>query len=928
MTASEEEMSNIPVDSTRGSLLTDIQNSSNTTPMRSGTTIMALNDKTTHEVATILERPVLLGNYSWSTTDAAIPIQLTPTDYENDTQNFLQQWNFPQDILTNSPNAVDKLARYQYLKADVEIEIKWNAQPFLQGALMLVYNPYYNQVQDFRRKGTRFMASQTSCPHKIASIQEGDSFKLICPYANIYDLFDLSNSNNQFGSVFLYVFSSLIGSEAPTSITFSAFARFVNPQFFVPTHIDTMAEVKDKHQIARLTRRGLYAQSDVDPVAAPDTGETETPGPVSKVAKGVTLISEVLSNVPVIGKVASSVAWVSRAVGKTAASFGWSKPISIQPQQTMIVKPTHSLIHTEGKDDSMTLALIQDNGVDGSSFVPESVDEMAFSHALARPNVFHAVTRTSTQFSGQKLLTAWEVSPLSQYQYGNTEDSQTLYLGSFAYTAQCFATLWRGSIVYDIMVVKTQYHQGRFVVVFLPETNLEDVPSELGDLNNTNYNVICDLHSAEEVGGRTRYSVTVPYISNTPWRETYKRTSDTSNPGPDATTLDTKTGCLAIYSLNDLVFPDTVANQVTFFVSHRAGDDFELARPQLNLAPGFQSLYAQSDIGEFVLPPEENLLVPNHSPMDTTAQTTGEYFKSLRSIIKRQGVLTFLDQIADYVGLKTRSFEENATAGYRTCSRENSNDRVFPTPFYMASFLYRFYYGSSVTKVVPPTPDTTGIAYLTFDEDLAPQKVLPAIDAVGQPVIAQLQSLSNALEVRTPFYRGIRADVVNSNQAPVLGDVRTCIRLFDRSPGANTSVPSFVYEGAGDDFSFFFLIGPPPMMDIKNVDTFSTLPSGTVYEYDPVSVTNFNQNTPGFIAVGPFAVTPNNFTTAKIISAVRSTIEVTFTDATTQEFPLAGATADQASLEIPYDGPKIVDSATSVANLKAQPSIQVTVGNP
>merc|ERR1739838_567175 len=132
---------------------------------------------------------------------------------------------------------------------DIEIEVKINAQPFLQGALMLVYNPYYNQTGDFRRKGTRFLASQTSCPYKIVSIEEGNSLKITCPYANIYDLFDLGNSDNQFGTVFLYVFS----------------------------------KARDAHDIKRLQNKGYrVAQNDVKPVSAPDTGEVETSGPVSK----------------------------------------------------------------------------------------------------------------------------------------------------------------------------------------------------------------------------------------------------------------------------------------------------------------------------------------------------------------------------------------------------------------------------------------------------------------------------------------------------------------------------------------------------------------------------------------------------------------------------------------------------------------------
>merc|ERR1712169_80554 len=83
-------------------------------------------------------------------------------------------------------------------------------------------------------------------------------------------------------------------------------------------------------------------------------------------------------------------------------------------------------------------------------------DELNFEYIFGRPNFFHAQTAGQTLFTNRKKITAWEVSPLSQYQYGNTEDSQTLYLGSFAY-ASMMGTLWRGTINYDIMVVKTPY---------------------------------------------------------------------------------------------------------------------------------------------------------------------------------------------------------------------------------------------------------------------------------------------------------------------------------------------------------------------------------------------------------------------------------------------------------------------------------------
>jgi len=919
---------NTKVDSTRGKLLTDIQMSAESVPMTSSVTQMALNDTTRHEIKSILERPVNLGTFEWKTADAALPIHLALSAYDAGTQRHLQQFNFPQDIFSNSPLVVDKLKNYQYFKSDIEIEVKINAQPFLQGALMLVYNPYFHQTGDFRRKGTVYLASQTSCPNKIVSIEEGNSVKLICPYANIYDLFDLANSDNQFGTAFLFVFSALLGPNAAETAKYTVFARFVNPQFFVPTHVDVMPVARDLHEIKRLETKGYrVAQSDVTPVASRDTGEVETSGPVSKVAGGVATVADVLSGIPVIGSVASSVAWVSRVIGRTAASLGWSKPTSIQPQSKVVVKPNNTLIHSEGNDDATTLALLQDNGIDGSSMIPEKVDEMNLNFILGRPNYFHAQTASETLFSARNKITAWEVSPLSQYQYGEVEDSQTMYFGSFAY-ASMFGTLWRGTINYDIMVIKTTFHQGRFAVVFLPETNLADVPDKLGDLLNTNYSVICNLKDRLDELGRTTFRISMPFISNTLWRETYKRTTNTDNPGPDATTLDTKTGCLAIYSLVDLSFPPTVSPSVTFYVAHSAGEDYKIGRPVLNLAPGFQSRYAQSDTGTVFIPENEDLIVDSHRSCDVTAQTTGEYFTSLRALIKRFGRFANLFQQSDFVSLRSRHMSEDKTSGVRVMSRLNFSDRVSPTPWYMASFLYRFYNGSSQLKIIPFTPGVVADSFLSFDEDIETQKQVPESDEIGQPLFQQNQQISNAFEIRTPYYRAVRCDVVDSNQVPVLGDVRTNIRCRNLANYGGATQTSSLYEAAGDDFNFFFMIGPPPMSDIRNLRSTSTFPTGIERTVDMSSITAITTDL-GFAIGIPTTFAPQPTTMVNPIAAsTRDTVAITYTDTSTELVPVTscniGFDTPDYIFRAPLNPAKTLDAAATLAEWQAYPIFTIT----
>lgn len=940
MTTSSQETydytQDIPKETTRGNILTDVQMSVKETPMPSATRMMALNDSTSHDIYTILERPVNLGTYTWTTDSPSIPVQLRYSDFQADTRNYLQKLNFPQDIFANSPLVVDKLKNYQYLKADIEIEIKVNAQPFLQGALMLVYNPYYDQVGRFRRVGTRFLASQTSCPHKIMSIEDSNSLKLTLPYCNIYDLFDLSNSANQFGTAFLYVFAPLVGIEAIETVHYTVFARFVNPQFYVPTSKDVISEQRTNHEISRLEKLGYtVAQSEVAPVANPDTGETQISGPVSKAAAGVAMVAEVAGKVPLVSSIASSVAWVARAIQGTAASLGWSKPTSIIPQCKVVNKPMSTLIHTEGNDDATTLALIQDNGIDGSSFIPENKDEMALSSLFSIPNYFHAKTVQAPAFAGRQLLTKWEVSPFSSYQYDEIEDPQTLYLGSFAYTSM-MGSLWRGTINFDIRVIKTPYHNGRFVAVFFPETNMADVPSVLTEELNTNYNVVFNLKDRQDEDSASVYRVSVPFISNTPWRETYKRTGNSTL--PNAETLETKTGCMALYSLVDLSSPPTVADRVTFYIAHSGGTDYQISRPLMNLAPGYQLAYAQSDIGKAFIPEDDNLLVPSHGSQDVTAQTTGEYFNSLRALIKRFGKFTNLTPSDTYTGFKHTNWTETE-AGRRTYDIGTIAPNIFPTPFYMASFLYRFFNGSVSTKLVPGSPWATIRSYLSIDEDLS--GLLPIFDdeSVGQPVFEQQQGTACAFEVRTPYYRGIRGEVVGTNQEPLLGGVRTNYQIFNNS-GIGTLGPSSFYEAAGDDFNFFFQIGPPPMCDIRSVDPTSVVP-----------ITSFNETSADYTGVTAISTfVGESFATASAVTYTpainppdekffglytRENIGFTlvYSDNTTEfislnECGVYKAIAGSSRLAFRYDTTKTINNTLTLQNIQLMGTVTIYTDAP
>jgi len=883
-------------------------------PMASSTIQMALTDTTSHDIRTILERPVNLGTFEWQPNSPTLDPILLASNYDADQQNYLKQFNFPQDIFASSPIALAKLDNFQYLKADIEIEVKVNAQPFFQGALLLVYNPYYNDLGDFRRKGTRFLASQTSCPYKILNLESANSCKLICPYANIYDMFDLASSNNQFGTVFIYVFAPL-QSSAAESVKYTVFARFINPEFMVPTS-----------RVAAMSNLGAlrYAESDMQPSSGKDSGEVNASGPISTIANTVATVSDVLTDVPLVGAVASSVAWVARMVSGVASVFGLSKPTINAKQCLSVLKPGSAMIHSEGFDDATTLALLQDNGIDGSSFIPEKKDEMVLSHLFSRPNFFHRFEGDTVKFSSRSLISAWNVGPISAQQIGSSGvETDTLYLGSFSY-ASTFGTLWRGTINYDIMVVKTCFHQGRFAVVFFPETSVGNVPNTLTDQLTTNYSVICNLKDRQDEQSRDTYRISVPFISNTNWRQTLVTTEDST----EVVTTDESSsiGSLAVYSLVDLSFPPTVASNVTFLVAHSGGSDYQIARPKLQLGPGFKRRYAQSDVGPYVEPDDENLLVPSHIHRDVTAQTTGEYFASLRALVKRFGFLCGILSSSTFVGVKFRLFQEGPTSGTRVLSStvDKSGDLlVSPTPWYMASFLYRFMHGSNYTKIIPVNPSSRVRAYLEFDNNPIAIQTQLARSVIGKPVFEQSQQVSNAFEIRTPYYRAIRNEVVGGTESPILGAVRTCLSIEESEVPTNT-VDNRLYEAAGDDFSFFFQIGPPPMMPIGNYFITSSLPGGLPFTFTlPNPLTLATLTIGGVSYIGPATGVDDyvgpllNSTPASIVSGDPGFRDIVYDDSSSGFLYLSTGILRSIVLQnqfgLPYDASKTPDLAATAA---------------
>lgn len=128
-----------------------------------------------------------------------------------------------------------------------------------------------------------------------------------------------------------------------------------------------------------------------------------------------------------------------------------------------------------------------------------------------------------------------------------------------------FFRYWRGDIKVTLKAVKTSFHSGRILLVWIPQDGNGITPTTVLPADKLAYlhRTIIDLRNESE------WTFTLPYCSTSTWKNVYP----TSSNGLDSS------GLFQIYLLNTLTAPDSCASNINFLVEWSAGENFEFAVP-------------------------------------------------------------------------------------------------------------------------------------------------------------------------------------------------------------------------------------------------------------------------------------------------------------------------------------------------------------
>jgi hypothetical protein len=518
------------------------------------------------------------------------PIDIASNDIGTASSGLLLTINLPEDIIS-SPVYAQKLYGYQGVRGTIRLRLTLSANPFQQGRLILAFHPQ-GQVAGVL-PGLRLLNLQTitQLPHVEIDLACQSEVDLLIPYTNPKAFYDLVANTGHWGQAYLYVYSPLkTGSGGSTTVGYTIFASFekdltlVNPTLFtapppellvrakarrkMPTTKNIaaaksntvyasyqMMNLKKGSQLSQRMRTNAYqivgrGQNATEQEAE---GEAKT-GSITKALQGVHSIVKSATSIPILSDLAAPVSWATGIASGLASAFGWAKPRFDTPfTQHCTVNQLGLAANVDGASLAMPMGLSATNKVQVlPGFAGSNVDEMAFDHLVPIPAWGQTVNWKTVDPTGTILYSkslnprAWEIAATD-----GTVQYHTTYPMSYI---NRFLLYYRGTIRHRIKLVKTVYHKGKLLVVFLP-----GVTGATPSLEDTAYlhRSIIDLTEGNEM------EFEFPYTQN----DFYTAPANSY-------------GQVLIMVVNELVAPSTCANNIDLLIEVSGAPGFEFAIPR------------------------------------------------------------------------------------------------------------------------------------------------------------------------------------------------------------------------------------------------------------------------------------------------------------------------------------------------------------
>nr|QYV43049.1 MAG: structural polyprotein [Picornavirales sp.] len=637
----------------------------------------------------------------------------------------------------------------------------------LCGALMTTWLPCANQnhITTFSEN----IHTLSGMHHQILSVPNNNTVCITVPFnTNMNYLYINKDRKNELGTLTITVFSPLLTSTANVTdgVDILVYANFVNVQAIVSTPLSAQSTWGAGTVCYPLT---LAKQAD-------EQDEKTVKGIISGPTSILSQAASLVAGIPVISGVASSVSVIADSISSLSAAMGLSKPRNLATTTFTLPRIFANVGYADAQDNSVVLGLNPKNHVViQPSLFGSNKDELNIAYLSRQPTMLFSTHWDVSHKVGTSLISL-PVHPYigNKQKEGNLQKTNMTHMG---YLASVF-TYWRGSITFTFEIFSTSMHAGQLVVGFIPKGSWSA---------QTNFPFETTIKKKIHVTGeetRTVESFTVPFISSTMMNQLMTPFSEIDY------TSDVATGALIVKVAKPLVTTSLASEKIYINIWVQAGDDFELALPDLNKLKiiHYGGMKEESDQAPDLLP------TASHRP----DLINGESILNIRQLLKIS-TLKYYSSFSLSPGHNQIHFPAHSFTGSQDANEIHDT--------YYAHFmrLYRYSRGSIRHKVMFKSFEGKASAIMSTSHNI-PYRWTTKHTLEGAPWCTTHSKLAPFLEYEIPYYSNLKAQVHGEYPSR-----RSAIVQLLSFEDEMKNVPFTLYESIGDDFSAGYLMGVPPL---------------------------------------------------------------------------------------------------------------------
>jgi len=460
-------------------------------------------------------------------------------------------------------------------------------------------------------------------------------------------------------------------------------------------------------------------------------------------------------------------------------------------------------------------------------FSGTETDEMDFAFIASVPAYQGQFNWTTAQAQATTLFSTL-CSPNTSATTTNGSGTNLVYNYAPVGFLSQFFSMWRGTLIYKLKFVKTEFHSGRIAVSFWPSTQYVTQNPANYTLVNTNYlhREIIDVREGNE------FIFRVPYVSSTP----YKYTNNTYFGSTTATDAANSTsGILAIHVLDSLVAPSSVSSTVSVLIEVCGGPDIEFAQPcNISIAP-FGLAVPQMNSGS-----NPELLYEGHigasgyqeDRVVNAVVCIGERLRSFRQML-RVPITNSLVTSTVYTGAKYFNILPFAISLYQKGAINDNTPTNNPDFYAILGTMYLYSRGGVRYKFQCPTAPAATYWNASVNNERSPVTLQNHISTAATPTNYADTMMSrnycpnmfsqvgqnNAAEFMVPQYNPTHSRVNMDYFAdgttqfyPSASKSMKCTNVLSvNTTNSTDSVNTNIFRCGADDSNFGCFISVPPM---------------------------------------------------------------------------------------------------------------------